>query len=404
MTTTTKSEGGRGGFGTLLIASTASNLGDGVLLAAVPLVARRATSDPLTISLVTAAATLPWLLFGLLAGAVVDRTDRWRAMVRSDNARAAGLVAFALLAWRTTPNPGVLIVLVFALGAAETVFDTAAQAALPSLVAEPQLERANGRLFGAQIATNGFIGPPLGALLFASSPAAPFALDALTFLASALLLRRLYERRGPTTPRARSSIRSDIAEGLSWLWVHPGVRAFALGAAIVNLAHHAALGVIVVLVRDELASTELAFAICLTGGAVGSLVGTQVVGPLVARTGRHRAVLLATATFSISLLLVALATSVVAVGIGLALFGVASEVWNVVAVSYRQTLVPDRLLGRVMASYRVIAYGAMPVGAALGGAATKVGGIRTAYFGGAAAAGVLFLYFASPSRAQVLRT
>ncbi len=361
--------------------------------------------DLLAVSSVTVAATLPWLLFGLLAGVIVDRTDRWRAMVTIDVLRGASLAVFAVIVLRGSPTLLAIVLMVFALGVGETIFDTAAQAALPAVVPEDRLERANGRLFGAQIAMNGFIGPPLGALLFATSAAGPFAFDAATFLVSALLLRRLVSGCAHHSPaKAYASILTDVREGLSWLWGHPGVRAFAIGAAIVNLAHTAAMAILVLLVRDELGGSALSFGLVLTGAAVGSIAGTQIAGWLVQRAGRRQAVILATATFSTSLLLVGTAPNVLAAAAGLATFGAAGEVWNVIAVSYRQARVPDRLLGRVMATYRVLAYGAMPVGALLGGALAKVSGVRATVISGAIAAGLLCLYFSTPSRAGLFET
>jgi MFS family permease len=408
-TRTTTTTAGPKGLGTpfrlLFTASTGSNLGDGVLLAAVPLLARRLSDDPLAVSSVTVAATLPWLLFGLAAGAIVDRTDRRRAMVRADIARCVGLALFALAVSAGSPSLAAVIAIVFLVGAAETIFDTAAQAVLPTLVATEQLERANGRLFGAQTAANGFVGPPLGALLFAAGTALPFALDAATFGLSAALLvglpRPRSGRRATSTPRG-TTLRHDVREGLAWLWRHDGVRAFAIGAAVVNLAHTAAMAVAVLLVRDELGGSELVFGLTLGGAATGSVAGSLLAAAIVERVGRRRAVLGAIAAFALSLLCTGLAPNAVAAALGLAAFGAAGEVWNVVAVSYRQARVPDHLLGRVMASYRVIAYGAMPVGAALGGVVAAAAGVRATFVAGAATVALLLLHFRSATRAEEL--
>lgn len=389
-----KTAAGPHGLGTpfrlLFTASTGSNLGDGVLLAAVPLLARRLSDDPLAVSSVTVAATLPWLLFGLAAGAIVDRTDRRRAMVRTDIVRCVGLALFALVISAGSPSLAAVIAIVFLVGAAETIFDTAAQAVLPTLVATEQLERANGRLFGAQTATNGFVGPPLGALLFAAG--------------TALLVR--LPRPGPdrrVTPTSRGTTpRHDVREGLAWLWRHDGVRAFAIGAAVVNLAHTAAMAVAVLLVRDELGGSELVFGLVLAGAAAGSVAGSLLAAAVVERVGRRRAVLGAIVAFALSLLGTGLAPNAVAAALGLAAFGSAGEVWNVVAVSYRQARVPDHLLGRVMATYRVIAYGAMPVGAAAGGVIAATAGVRATFVAGAAAVALLLLHFLSPTRAEEL--
>lgn len=390
-------------FWTLFAASTASNVGDGVLLAALPLLARRLTDDPLAISSVTAAATMPWLVFGFVAGAIVDRTDRVRLLVRADVARAVLMAVFAVLVVTGQASLAVVLGVVTLLGIAETLFDTAAQAVIPAVVAADQLELANGRLFGAQLAGNSFVGPPLGAALFVAVAAAPFALDAATFALSALLVARL--PRTPVAPPATgsSSLLGEVREGLAWLWSDPGVRAFAVGAAAVNLAHTSVMAIVVLFVRDDLGVSGTGFGFVLAGTAVGGLVGTQIAPAVVARVGRRRAVVGAIIVFAASLVLAGSTSSVAVTTGGLATFGLAGEVWNVVAVSYRQARVPDALLGRVMASYRVLAYGAMPTGALLGGAVASAFGLRAPFFVGAAIVTVLLLWFLPATRGEVLQ-
>ena len=379
-------------FTRLFVASTVSNVGDGMLLASLPLLARRLSDEPLTVSLVTAAATAPWLVFGLLAGAIVDRVDRARLMVRADVARALVAGGFAALVVSGHASIGAAIVAVAALGVAETLFDTAAQSFVPAVVPTDELERANGRLFGAQLAGNGFVGPPIGAALFSIAAAAPFAVDAATFAVSALFLPR--GGRSPIATTEGRSLTRDVRDGLAWLWSDVEVRAFAVGAAAINIAHTAVLAVLVLFVRDELGAGESSYGLVLAGVAVGGLVGTQLASPLVGRMGRERAVRGAIVTFVVALAVAGTATHVVVATAALALFGAAGEVWNVVAVSYRQASVPDHLLGRVMASYRVIAYGAMPTGALLGGAVASWLGLRAPFLLGAALVAILLLYFA----------
>jgi MFS family permease len=385
-------------FRRLWTASTASNLGDGVLVAAVPLLAREATSDPLGIALVTAAATAPWLLFGLAAGVVVDRRDRLQTMVTADVARAAVLAVVTIAAATDRLSLSVLVVAVFALGVGETLFDTAAQAVLPRLVEADQLEAANGRLFAGQLAANGFLGPPLGGALVAAAVAAPLAVDAVTFAVSALLLRGLLPREvRPARPEG-ARLSTELREGLAWLWSHATVRGLAIGAAAVNLAHTAVLAVLVVLVRDELGASATAYGVVLGGSAVGGVLGTFASAPVTAALGRRSALLAALGAFTLGLAITGAATHPAVVAVGLALFGIGSEVWNVVAVSYRQARVPEHLLGRVMATYRFIAYGAMPVGAAAGGALATTLGVRAPFAAAAATTLVLAVYLARVTR------
>lgn len=355
------------GYRTLLSASSVSNLGDGVLLGALPLLTAQITRDPAAVSGVTAFTWLPWLLFSLPVGVLVDRVDRRRLMVTMDVFRVVvvGFLAVAvLLEWATLP---LLFAMAFTLGAAETLFDNGSQTILPSIVPGSDLARANGRLFAAEVTANQFLGPPLGSALFVLAAAAPFALDAASFALSGVLLASIPGTyRAPST-HPRSPIRHEIAEGLRWLWSHRIIRSFALGAAGLNVTFTAGYSLLVLFAQDELGVAEAGFGLLLAGVAVGSTAGSLGASKVIARLGSRRAVLVAVAVIGVSLLGVGLTRNVVATGILLALTGFAQMVWNVVAVSYRQTVVPNELLGRVNSVYRLVAYGSFPIGALLGG-------------------------------------
>lgn len=370
------------GFRRLWWSSTISNIGDGVVLAALPLVAAEVSRHPAAVAGVTVAATLPWLVFGLLAGVVVDRFDRIGVMRAVDVGRAGVVAAIALLGasgWLSLPG---LFALVFVLGMGEALFDTAAQAVLPELVAADRLEDANGRLFGAQIVANQFAGPPLGGALFGLAVALPFAADAVSFALSAALLIGLRRRAAPSRRRQAGSVLQEVREGLTWLGRDRTIRAFAVGAGVVNVAHTGATAVLVLFAEDELGLGDLGFGLLLAGAAIGSVIGSLASGWVSARLGRRTAVLASVGAFAVALLGLAASTTPVAAAAALALFGAAGEVWNVIAVSYRQAAVPPELLGRIMASYRVVAYGALPVGAALGGIVATAATERVAFAAG----------------------
>lgn len=173
---------------TLLAAGAVSNLGDGVTLAAAPLLAASVTRDPRAIGAVGVAWSLPWLLFALVSGAVVDRSDRRRLMVGADLVRVVGLAGLTAAVVGGRASIPALVALFFVNAAAETVFDTAWQSTLPMVVDRDDLPRANGWLQTIEFAGNGLLGPALGGVLFAAAAAAPFAVDAASFGISALLL------------------------------------------------------------------------------------------------------------------------------------------------------------------------------------------------------------------------
>lgn len=381
------------GFVRVWLASTGSNLGDGVVLAALPLLAATYTSDPLAIGGLTVAAGLPWLGFSLVAGAVVDRMDRRVLMVVVDVARAAavGMLGLAVVV-------GVdALVWVYAatilLGVGETLFDTAAQTILPAVVGPENLEAANGRLFAAQVVTNQFAGPPLGGLLFSVSAALPLLLDAATFLASSALLTTVPGDFRPQGAATKTRLRSQIAEGLRFLWGRREIRVLAIGAAVINFGSAGTAALSVLFATDELGLGSVGYGLLLGAGAAGSVLGSMSSTRVVAVVGRRIAIVLAVTSIAVSLLVIGSAPSALVAGLGFALFGLGSDVWNVIAVSHRQRVVPDRLLGRLNAAYRLLAYGALPLGALAGGALARLWGIRAPFLAGAVLTGVLALWF-----------
>ena len=376
------------GFRRLLAASTISNLGDGVVIAAFPLIAASISSSPQAVAGMTAAATLPWLLFGLPAGVVVDRVDRIRLMWLIDLVRAAavGLLGFALA--RGNVTLATLYAVVFTLGIAETLFDSAAMAVVPAVVGEGSLETANGRLFAGQLTTNQFIGPPIGALLFGVIAALPAFFDSLTFLVSSLLLLGLRLNRAPRS-RERRSMRADLGEGLVWVWRHKNIRILAIGAAVINLAQTGAMAILVLFATQVLGLPEIGFGSLFVVGAVGALAGSLGAGKATAIWDRRRIVVASVGAMSVSLIAIGLARSAPVTFVGMAIMSLSAEFWNVVAVSYRQGATPDRLLGRVMSAYRFIAYGSFPLGALLGGWVAARFRLETTFLvGGALLAGL----------------
>jgi MFS family permease len=349
-----------------LAASTTSNLGDGVVIAAFPLLAASISSSPEAVAGMTAAATLPWLLFGLPAGVIVDRVDRVKLMWTVDLIRA---VAVGLLGLAVTTDNISLIALyavVFTLGSAETLFDSAAMAVVPAVVDAGSLEVANGRLFAGQLTANQFVGPPIGALMFGWAAALPAFFDSLTFVVSSLLLIGLRVPRVPKVVVPRS-MAAELREGLVWVWRHNHIRTFAIGAAVINLSQTAAMAILVLFARDVLGLSEIGFGSLFVVAAVGALAGSLGAGRVAESIDRRTIVVVSVAAMSASLLAIGFSRAVPVTFLAMAVMSLGTEFWNVVAVSYRQGATPDRLLGRVMSAYRFIAYGTFPLGALLGG-------------------------------------
>ena len=268
-------------FVKLWLAQGVSNLGEGVYVTALPLLAATLTREPLPVSAVVFAEWLPWLLFGLLAGALLDRWDRRRVMWVVDAGRFAAVGAFAvavLAGWASIP---LLMVTGFLLGSGQTLVDTASQALIPTLVSRDRrrLERANGRLQGTQIVAQELAGPPAGGFLFSAAAWLPFGVDALSFAASSALVASIPTRRtapagsdtkASTATGQRPTLRADIAVGLRWLARHQVLRAMALLAAGVNLLSIAHGAILVLFAQERLGLGSVGFGLLLTASAVGA--------------------------------------------------------------------------------------------------------------------------------------
>jgi len=361
-----------------------TSLGDGVYLAALPLLASSLTRDPIVISLVTAAEMLPWLFFGLIGGALVDRWDRKRTMWLSDAGRA-GLLAFAVVAAVSDlMSIALLISLAFLLGIGQILFDTAAQSYLPQLLdrEEALLVRANGRLRGTQIAADGVLGPPMGSALFTLGHSVPFIADAISFMVSAAIVRTL-----PTAPakprRQTTSLWTDIREGMSYLLRNRLLLSLALRPAVGNMAFAAGGAVFILFAQDELHLDAFGYGILLTAQAIGGLGGAAVAGRLATKLGTGTALAVTAGVEAAAQLSLALANGPLWAGISLATTGAGMTATMVLGPSVRQTIVPDHLIGRVSAASRLIAVIGGPLGAILGGVLATLTGLRSPFIFGA---------------------
>ena len=353
------------GFARLWAASGVSNLGDGVYGTALPLLAATLTRDPLLVSVVSFAEWLPWLLFGLVSGALLDRWDRRRVMWVVDAARFAvvgGLAAAVLLGEASIP---LLAAVGFLLGAGQTLVDTGAQSILPALVSRDgrRLEWANGRLVGTRVVTQELAGPPTGGFLFSVAAWAPLAADAVSFAAGSALVASIRGHFGPAPGRASpASLRSEIAEGLRWLAAHRVLRATAAMVAVVNLLAMAGSAVMVLFAQERLGLDAVGFGLLLGGSAVGGVLGSLVAARSAGVFGTARIIVGTMVLSGLAFLVFGLSSDPWLAGVMFGLVGFLTVVFNVVMESLRQALTPDRLLGRVISAFRLFSYGAVPFG------------------------------------------
>jgi MFS family permease len=298
-------------------------------------------------------------------------------MVLVDLGRATliGVLAVAVLV--NIEGLAVLYMIAFALGVGETLFDTAAQSILPAVALDPeQLSAANGRLAAVELAANQFVGPPLGALIAGASLVAALTFSSIAYLLASVAMLALVGRFRATRTGPPTRVRTDIAEGVTYLARQRLLRAFAVCVGVCNLASTATFAVfpLYAIQPGPVGLSKAGFGILITTVAAGSVVGSAFVQRIERTLGTRRALLLASAAFPVLSLGPALTHSVAWLAASFFLGGMFSIGWNVITVSLRQRIVPDHLLGRVNAGYRLLAWGTIPLGAALGGTtATRFG-------------------------------
>jgi MFS family permease len=374
-------------------ASSFSNFGDGIIAAAGPLLALSLTDDARLIAAVNVAAMLPWLVLSLPAGVLIDRFERRRILATANLVRAAlfGLLAIGIAA--NAVGIWVLIAVMGLVAVCEVFFDMSAQAFLPEIVDESQLERANGRLYAAEFTSNSFLGLPLGAWLFVVAASAPFGVQAAALAAAAALVAGIATRPRPGGAGmiGRNGMMADIREGIGWLWGNPLLRLLALMLGAVNMCQMFGQAVFAKYARDELGLGARGFGLLLVAMSVGSIVGGLAGSRVARRLGPAVAVVGAYATFAALEVVPAVLPVTWAVAASGVAMSIAGTVWNVVTVSLRQRLIPAELFGRVNSVYRLIGTGTMAIGAVIGGQIAHFAGLRATY---AASAAILVVVLA----------
>jgi MFS family permease len=357
-------------FWRLWLGSGASNLADGIGKTAFPLLAVVLTRDPVQVSLLTAAFFLPWLVFALPSGAVVDRVDRSRAMALANGGRAAVVGVLALTVVSGVVVLPMLYLAALVLGFAETIADGAYRAILPSLVRKDQLDSGNAALQGTELVADAFLGAPIASASFALAPVVPFALSAAGFGVSATVATTLPPTPAgdrPGTPLRLGVLRAEMAEGVRFLAHHPILRGLLLIGGVGALANSGFSAIAVLWALEVLGVPEALFGVLILSLAIGGVIGTLTVGPLTGRVGRSNALRLSVGTMAVSSFVMAFVTDAVVAAILWSVGSWAVIVWNVLTMSLRQQLIPEALFGRVQGAWRTVVYGTIPLGAVIGG-------------------------------------
>ena len=364
-------------------AAAVSNVGDGIRLTALPLLIAAITRDPVVVSGVTVATFAPWLLLSLPGGAIVDRVNRRRLIITMQLVRGGAVAVLGVAIVLGLESVGLIYATAFIIGVGEVFVDSATQAAIPMLVEEVELENANSKLLAVEFITNDALGGPLGAWLFAAMAALPFFVDGATFMIAAVLTARIAAPLQDVSDLPKLKMLASIKEGIVFVRRDVLLKGLAAAVAGANLAIGASSSILVLLALDVLGLPEFGFGILIGVGAVGGFIGAVAARKTSRLLGRRHAMTLGTAFLAIGQLLLGIAVNGVVAAAGLFISGLGISLFSVVGRSLRQAVTPDRILGRVVTTFRLIGVGAVPVGALLGGIVASAAGIRVPYWIGA---------------------
>ncbi|HKT57089.1 MAG TPA: MFS transporter [Microbacterium sp.] len=364
------------GFRTLWAATAFSGLADGVGRTAVPLIATTLTTDPLLISLVTALAFVPWLLFGLPAGMIVDRYDRRLVLASANTLRCAVALGLAVLAVAHSLTIMSLLAGVLLFGFGETLYDNATNAALAGVVTRPQLDRANGWIQTAQITIDNFVAVPVGGVLFGVALALPLWVGSAGYLipiglALLLPIAAARPRHDADEGRHVGPSRVSAREALRYVWHQRYLRAMILFTSITGSAFAFAQAANILLFLDTHRVRPAAIGFVTAAIGAGALVGSLLASSLVRRLGRGPVMLAANLLAGAGLLATGLAPNLPAALLAYATAAFAISLWNVPWGALRQQIVPQRLFGRVLGISRTLTWGLFPIATVLGGLAAR---------------------------------
>lgn len=370
-------------FRWLLSATWINNAGDGVVVAAGPLLVASLTHDPFLVSLALFFDYLPGLLFGIVAGGYADRVERRRLVVVANVLRSVVLAVLVFTILGGAVSIWLVLGTIFVLGTAETFADSASSTLLPNVVDRADIGIANARMQGGFVLLNQLIGPPVGAFLFALGMAFPFAINAVAFVLGALLITRVAISSSAVIARKPGEgpgFASELVEGIRWLMHHAAMRTLALTIFTFNVTYGAAWSVLVLWAAERLHLDAVGFGLLTTASAVGGIVGIASYGTLERRFALGDIMRVGLLIETFTHLCFALTTSPpVALGV-MFLFGAHAFIWGTTGTTIRQRAVPNELMGRVGGVYRVAVLGGLVIGVPIGGLLASNFGITAPFW------------------------
>jgi MFS family permease len=377
-------------FNRMWASSLVSNLSDGILVAAAPLLAISLTDSTVLISAIGAMVMLPWLLFAIPIGVLVDRVDRRFVLAGANATRSAIVGGLALLIATDHVTIYWLLVTAFVIGICEVAADTTAQSLIPQILDEKNYEKGNSRLQISETVVQGFIGSPISGFIYAAAMFLPFFINSVGFAVSALLalsipIKYLQDVRQEDVQKESKNFLAEMKFGIRYLYTQKVLRRLVLTTASIGVCYSVGTATIVLFIIDELALPKQFFGIILTIQGIGAIVGSLVAPRASKIFGRSQVMTFCIFTSSLALLLQGFSTNIYYF-VALATFGAFTiSQWNILLMATYQTVIPNDLYGRIHGTRRTLVWGLMPIGSLFGGVLAHYGLRLPLFIGGGAA-------------------
>lgn len=383
-------------FNRMWAASIISNLSDGILIAAAPLLAISLTDSTVLISAIGAMVMLPWLLFAIPIGVLVDRVDRRFILAGANATRSAVVGVLALLIATHHVTIYWLLVASFVIGVCEVAADTTSQSLIPQILEEKNFEKGNSRLQISETVIQGFVGAPISGFIYAIAIALPFFINSIGLAVASLLalsipIKYLQDIRHDDVDKEKKKFVADMKFGIRYLFNERVLRRLVVTTASIGVCYSMGTATMVLFIINELQLPKQLFGVILTIQSLGAISGAFMAPRLSKKFGRSRVMTFGITSSSAVLLLQGFSPNIY-IFVALATFGAfAVSQWNILLMATYQTVIPIELYGRIHGTRRTLVWGMMPVGALLGGVLAHYSLRLPMFVGGAIATTIAFL-------------
>ena len=374
-------------FNRMWASSIISNLSDGILIAAAPLLAISLTDSTVLISAIGAMVMLPWLLFAIPIGVLVDRVDRRFILAGANATRSAVVGMLALLIATDQVTIYWLLVASFVIGVCEVAADTTAQSLIPQIVDEKNFEKGNSRLQISETVIQGFVGAPLSGFIYAIAIALPFFINSLglaiaSLLALSIPIKYLQDVRTDNVDKEKKKFVADMKFGIRYLYNEKALRRLVVTTASIGVCYSMATATMVLFIIKELELPKQLFGVILALQSIGAIAGAFMAPRLSKKYGRSKVMTFGIVSSSILILVEGFSPNIYVLVALSTLGGFAISQWNILLMATYQTVIPNELYGRIHGTRRTLVWGMMPIGSLLGGVLAQYSLRLPMYVGG----------------------